>query len=212
MPITFNKPLVLGKKAVFNPGGFIITGSPEISSEGILSDISIGNYVLCNYIRGNTFEFNAKFNCTDFSANGSKNTIYCINANFSYLLRLEGNQLVLRTPDNWGSPAKGSKVFEENKDYWIRAAFDGSTYTAAVSEDGINWTEDINFVTSSLGSPAYLALGINPYTGSENPFNGTIDLKTVKLYSNGSLVLSGSKLITPEWQAKPFKFDVTSIN
>ena len=39
-----------------------------------------------------------------------------------------------------------------------------------------------------------------------------IDLKDFKIIADGEELLSGSKLVQPDWQTKPFKFDVEEIN
>lgn len=82
----------------------------------------------------------------------------------------------------------GTKTIEVNKWYWIKLIFDGTKYQVLVSDDGINYIEDIVVNTTAISAQGNsICLGRNVYisAGTKAQLYGKIDLlETYIKYAN----------------------------
>jgi len=223
MPITFNKPLALGKKAVFNPDVFTAAGSPEITNDGILE---YGNWQQGRkYVQAEISLDGAESFTLEGRFYTGNNTAYPPGRNGFLTMFSSGQteasyQIVLFC--NWqnrrfylkinNTTYTGSAdVLGENYTWYnFKLVYDGQTIKLYIDEElSISEAADL---TETLSNLHYLTIGGDVSSIYQQQIDKKYDLKKFKLAVNGQEVLSGSKLITPEWEAEPFKFDVKSIN
>ena len=209
--------------STFDKSKFTKVGSPIISDDGIMSNITVTNYAKMDTFdtSANSFEVNLKFRLTS-SANSS---YYLVSENYANGF-LTGFSIVLsysaisghymRVYINDGSEGgsfltiSGSKYFEINKDYYIKFVYDGSNYsldgstyvyTLYWSTDGVTFYLDGfstgNTKRSSGANTLYFGVKCS-VSGSTSSFSdaftiGSLDLKYFNVKVNGSPVLSGNQ-------------------
>jgi hypothetical protein len=85
---------------------------------------------------------------------------------------------------------KGTYVVLPETDYWLKLAFNGSSYTLSYSLDGVDY---INDITKETTSPVYggVTLGIGVNRVVAEPWLGTIDLTQSYIKINGKYWWSG---------------------
>ena len=86
-----------------------------------------------------------------------------------------------------------STIISANTTYYTKLVFNGSTYKLYISTDGVTYTEDGSFTSST---PVYQGLGliIGRHCNQDVPrqFLGTVDLKESYIMYNGNLWWSGT--------------------
>ena len=166
--ITFTKPIVANHIASAD-----INGSPTISTEGILSNLSSSNYLKIDAdsipgYSGSLFTNSAynwawtvKFKTpASFTSSyriftlGSSTSNFNIWASISEGANPTGSlALGVHNSDDWHSLYDGNTpyIFETDTWYWLRVSRDVSTntYKAEVSTDGLSWSTAYSFVSSS---------------------------------------------------------------
>ena len=216
MTLTFNNPLVLGKKAVFNPDVFTVIGSPSITAEGIASNFSVSNYIRLPEIvvTGADFEVDLGRVTMPELGHGFQMLTGGNDISHSFIIALQGNTNILYFGSN-------QRIFRtiitdiavsEGEVYRIKAGREDGTYYLDAALEGGNYTRYESSGILSILNELRLNIGSSADADRQYCWRGSYDLKQLKITADGQEVFSGSKLITPEWEAKPFKFDVKSIN
>ena len=215
MPLIFNKPLVLGRKAVFDADAFTVIGSPAITSEGIASGFNNSNAAIVQ----KTLDFTKPFEITGEFITGSVTVreqfiVYSRMHNdavpFVFGIHTDG-KFIGYYPISAAMQAYvfGAEAVPETK-YYFKINYDGTRLTMAVNTDKESLTPFLSSNSAVLSNLSSLYLCNR--SNLARPLSGKFDLKQFKIIIDGAEIFSGSKLITPEWEAKPFKFDVKSIN
>ncbi len=81
----------------------------------------------------------------------------------------------------------GTKSLETNKDYWVKLAFNGSSYKVSISEDGINFIEDLTIESSSPVFSPDTSLILGTHHGNNLSTNAKIYLKDTYLKVNDEM-------------------------
>lgn len=166
--ITFTRPVIANHIASAD-----INGSPTISAEGILSDLSSSKYLkidgdsISGYsgslFTNNTYNWawTVKFKTpTSFTSPHRIFTLGSSASNFNIWASIsEGANptgslaLGVHNSDDWHNLYDGNipYIFETDTWYWLRVSRDVSTntYKAEVSTDGMSWSTAYSFVSSS---------------------------------------------------------------
>lgn len=96
---------------------------------------------------------------------------------------------------SWFSDGSGTHSVQPNTTYWLRAKYDGSTYTLEYSTNGQDYITDISSVsTSTLVACPNCYLGIYSTSSFEGAWAGSIDLKETFVIVNGEYVYSYNNL------------------
>lgn len=212
MTLIFDKPLILGKKEVYNPEVFTIAGSPTITSDGIASGFDSSNYItsFLTFTPTSQVRYTAKFTTDNLSTTQMVFRFYN-NLTGSFITNavyIAQNKLRFQYTDRNFVVTD----IEENKTYWVILEWLDGKYYFKISTDSINYTdiaEPIESTEVMQGNNSRFTIGYSTNNGVNLSafFLGEIDLKELSVIVDGSEVLSGTKLIVPEWQNKPFKFD-----
>lgn len=188
----------LGKKGNYN-----IVGSPTISQNEILYNISANNYVYMDInapIASKNLLFKTKIHTpqTFASANIMKamaengmGVIINMNSAGQVLLYLSSNS----TSWNIANATATGFYLVADTDYWLKLYWTGYQYILAYSEDGI--TYKVAYALNStlpICATTKAYLGINS-DGSTHIFTGQIDLKEVQIQIDGEKVFGGVNAI-----------------
>lgn len=191
----------------FDPSKFTVVGSPTISEDGIASGFSARDYLKTGYFLDTS-------NLSRYAIYLKLNKAFSAKNNFlaqdrtlqnydSLVFRFDSNDRLQLFASKDGFAWSlfqgiiGTKVFENNKDYFIKFEYDINVgYTISYSEDGINYIKDISSSNKTKIKSFYLILGINNSPGYFFPFNGSIDLKYFSVTVDGEEVFNGLKDLT----------------
>lgn len=180
---------------------YTVTGSPTISSAGVLSGLTTSDYVTLDpyyLVNPNTFEFNTALSITSAPVADQTYLIISGNTTDSHYYAMSGIQLNIKNNQlamglYYGSTSvitygiRGSTVLSLNTKYYIRIVFNGTKYTLQISTDGINYTDEVSY-TSSTKVYQTAGLLIGGARSYNYPLNGEIYLADTNLTVNGSLV------------------------
>ena len=216
MALTFNKSLVLGKKEVFNPAGFTAVSGAQITSEGIASNFSTSNYIRLPEINVTDVDFEVDLGIVTIPelGHGFQMLTGGNDVSHSFIIALQGNTNILYFGSN-------QRIFRtivtdiavsEGQNYRIKAGRENETYYLDAALDGGNYTRYESSGTIAALNELRLNIGSSADADRQYYWRGSYDLKQLKITVDGVQVFSGSKLIQSDWQNKPFKFDVKSIN
>lgn len=179
-----------------------IVGNPTISSDGILSDITMNSYLIGPInpsVPITSFEFGAKFT-TSSSNPGRYQAIFgqTTQNKLTPQMALNGS-FILEIPctadgENWVTVDSGYAL-SYNTTYWAKAIWDGSYWTAYLSTDGTSYTEIGSLPLSAVYWVEPMAVGYDYNTTSGNVFNGSIDLKECYVKVNGEEYWRGATAI-----------------
>lgn len=163
---------------------YIITGSPTITSDSVVSGLSSSNYL--SRSTGATFSpgssaWEIKAKVTTGSSLGSEEIF--IDPNYDLRgIRIGFQehsgpkwQFLVSSGSYWinTSAYYGSYTVQPNTTYWIKAGYTGSEYYLEYSTDGSEYTRDVTY-SSSSAVDSY-ALQIRSYSGYT--WSGSVDLK-----------------------------------
>ena len=175
------------EKRVFDINKVTVIGSPTITSDGVASGFSGSNYLTSSFILGEkdwVIRTKIKTNSTIPSSaviiNGSSCTLQFYNSAIYGSTRDSNNSFILNTPF---TPTI-------NTEYLLEFSHIDNLYSFKYSKDnGLTW------VLVGSANNTSLSRNVNTqqtYTIGQN-FNGEIDLKYCKVYSNNELVYSPTK-------------------
>lgn len=178
----------------------------------IASNFSDNNYIDCGTIQipsGSTWDFRFKFNSGDsgyqlvggFGTENNKGMAVNLSGGYlSYYISSDGS--------GWdiASGSSASLSLTNNTDYYMRRYFTGTQYKLDISTTGEFNGEEINYITvdssTSINSNSmglYLGTWLNV---GNSPMDGNIDLSTVKLYIDNTLVYTCYEEIQGELTTK----------
>lgn len=197
----------------YNSDTYSVIGSPAITHDGIASSFSMNNYVKIesSITLGEDFELYLPFTPVD---NTGTTEIYraMTNNTFRFLLSQSSGSVIFNMND--GTNSLGIPVVI-NKDNIIP----GNTYVLVVKQknqtctygyihDGL-YTQTGTKTNYPLNMPSLNNIMIG--RGSNEKFNGTIDLKQIKIIVNGEEIINGSRInnyFTDEetWQQSVSKY------
>lgn len=223
MPLTFNKSLVLGKKAVYDSDAFTPVNSPSITTDGILTPAS-SKYVTFTGVdltAAQTWKIKGSFiavNPIPASTVGviltQTNTlgVQIIASGYTHAYYFQGS--LNGNSWTWTNSNIPVSTFIDNTKYYYEIEFTGEAYNYNISTDNQSFNTISSYTSSSplasLNSNCIYAIG-SSQNASRNWYKD-IDLKDFKIIADGQEVFAGLNLIQPDWQTQPFKFDVASIN
>ena len=198
--------------STFDLSKFEVVGSPVITEDGIASGFSESNNIRATYIPlGQNFKiFLPKFNSSD--VNTAQIILRYSDGNIRAQIYNGKIRLWRFTNINEYDLCLGITSLSNNKDYYyyIEHTTDGEKYyfKGYISTDGINWIKDVDF-TSTNAMYDYLnsvvPIQISGVDATQ-PFEGTIDLKSIAVWADGVPVFSGNK--TGIDVIKPDNFEV----
>ena len=219
MTLKFDEPLILGTKYEFNPEVFDAIGNPNITEEGILSNINTSNYVKtanAPIADDSAFEISATFKMTDDDPwNQAIWGVDNLNEWFNYL-QVFKNYIAFRMQfsDNTNYTMLYSMTVKENTEYRVIISWDKAVYRMKIYEEGellttLEYESELSL--KAIGS-AKLFIGRSQWGDPIYYLRGDINLKAFKIVVEGETVLSGGKIAEPKWEVKPFRFDIERIN
>lgn len=159
---------------------FTKMGSPQVTDEGVLSNLTSSNYVKTPvYLSPGDKKWlmQVKFNCSTINA-GDSQYIFCSSRYLNGPYIIISAQGIINCSLANGALIGGvndSETMLANQDYWIRLEFDGiNKYTASKSLNGVDFTIMGSFESNTLiNSTDFMQLG---YSSSGTYFRGSIDL------------------------------------
>jgi len=173
----------------------ILLNNVSIDEKGIIEQKYSDSYITINkeFLPGNSsWEFATKFKFDSLRATtqtiigktGSHNPIV-IQMQTEGKLQMD----ISSNGTNWNLVNKktGNKVLQPETWYWIKLKFDGNSYQVLISEDGINYSKDIEEATSTIAyQKDKYVLGDNLYSAGSYKFYGYFDLKEtyIKIVDN----------------------------
>lgn len=186
----------------FNRKSFTVVGSPTLSEEGVLSDVTTYDYVYTpsiDFSEADTWEiYTPIFNFTNLST-GIHTVLYStLNQNaISIFVRANGKT----SWGIWENLGDENPIFKkdantgilENTNYQLRMVFTGSQYQLYLSTEGgefILADTNISSVKTNINAPIYVGRG-----NGQLLTNGSLDLKKFSIRKNGVEIFSGNKLI-----------------
>jgi len=179
-----------------------IVGNPTISSDCILSGITMNSYLIGPTnpsLPITSFEFGAKFT-TSSSNPGRYQAIFgqTTQNKLTPQMALNG-AFILQIPctadgENWVTVESGYAL-SYNTTYWAKAIWDGSNWTAYLSTDGTSYSELGSLPLSAVYWVEPMAIGYDYNTSHGNVFNGSIDLKECYVKVNGEEYWRGATAI-----------------
>lgn len=193
--------IITGDKVWINKGdvygrNFDIVGSPVIDySNSIVSGFSTSDYLkLQNLFNpgNNSWEVRAKVT-TGASVSTEQDIFGATEDQMLFRIGLAGTttnrfQILVSNGTTWinSSTHSGSYVVQPETIYWIKAGFDGTnTYYLDYSLDGINYTRDVTYTSSSkIGAVSGVYNTIS--TPSSSVWTGNIDLSETKIIINNT--------------------------
>ena len=203
--------------SAFDISKFEVVGSPVITDDGVASNFSNGNYLKIPKV----FDFSRPFTIDCKFTTGStliERNLFGVRLSGGYAIvaGIWQGALGIIFPNTDGGITQETGIpATRNTLYYYHLEYDGVNFIVEVGTDKNNLTQIVNSTkfnggTTVITSETFFGLGTSRL--GDSPWQGTIDLKEFKITIDGEEVFSGSKLITPQWQNKPFKFDVKSIN
>lgn len=176
------------------PDDYTVAGTPTISADGIVSGFSSSNYLTTtnsiDFASANEWQLDCCF--VTPSSITTDNSIYSGNVSYNgirHTINSSGKLNVALASSTSGYDI-GSIVglaLSPNTKYWSRVIFKNNKYSLYYSTDGINYTETGTAISSaSKIMSAVGKIGVN--NNNNTPFTGSIDLNSVKIYVDGSLV------------------------
>ncbi len=197
----------------YNSDTYSVIGSPAITHDGIASSFSMNNYVKIesSITLGEDFELYLPFTPVD---NTGTTEIYraMTNSTFRFLLSQSSGSVIFNMND--GTNSLGTPVVI-NKDNIIP----GNTYVLVVKQK--NQTCTYGYIHDGLytqtGTKTNYPLNMTSLNnimigrGGNDKFNGTIDLKQIRIIVNGEEIINGSRInnyFTDEetWQQNVSKY------
>lgn len=198
---TLTKPTYLierRKPKVWNRGQFTIVGNPSISDDGIASGFSTSNYITLHskLPTSNTFKVTGRFKCTNVGAiqwifaEGIKSGVWKV---FGIAVGIASNGDFICLLGNGSDSQTIRQQIKSNTWYRFEFIDNGSEYISRLSEDGVNYTEQKITKTVTRGEVRRPTIGVYETQDSVifDPFNGSIDLKAFKIYTDNNLVFDG---------------------
>lgn len=179
-------------KSLLNKVNANVVGSLVIN-DGVVSGFTAGDYLVSQFIPENikSFEFSCKVNSgnitsTSFAAligndttNRHSPQITIDNGSFWFGVSSDGS--------SWTSVKGGTPV--ANKDYWLKASWNGTQIELKVSEDGVVYTSLGTTLVSSVVWDEFFRIGDD--NAANDHWLGSIDLNNLSLSIDGSLWWKG---------------------
>lgn len=162
----------------------------------IASDFATGSYIYSDVVFPvhNTWEYITKFKITDSS-------IYnCLLSSdtsdlFGFDLGIRNNKIEwyiryesASSGNSIENAGKGAATISNNTWYWVKFGFDGSKYYSAYSTNGITYTNDYEYASSTkchIGS--HINIGAE-FRASNAQFKGSVDLANTSMSVNGQVI------------------------
>lgn len=189
------------KHSTFDKSKFTVVGSPTITDDGVASGFSSGNYLKLpsNPDLSNKFEIEMSF-IMPATLSGEEYL-------FSYLTAVASgiyinpkgvlSWLITKKDDAHYYAGNNTYILQPNTRYFIKFGYNGTQYYTKYSLDGINYTLNgyYNTTTPVLTNmnTQIIRLGVDPQYNVGRPFTGSIDLKSLSITVDGKEVFSGNK-------------------
>ena len=181
------------------PDDYTVVGTPTITSDGVASGFSSGNYLqipVPDFSNANRWELFGKFRLNSIPVSAAQ---IVAGSMYNPLLVIATSQnkklyfsLGTSTGSGWqNTNIPGNTDLEENKDYWFKMEFTGSEYVLSLSTDGENYNREAYFTSTeklSYNSGYNLNLGTARGASGDYFSSGSIDLNAFKIYVDGNLV------------------------
>lgn len=173
-----------------------IIGAPLIE-EGNVSRFSATDYMVFPFIvDSKNYPFTISMCFTTSSDVTTQQNI--LDSYFGMALAIQNGRGIMALSSNGTSwdigLVTGAVAIAPNKTYYAKVSWDGSAYRTALSEDGINYVNDMYAATSIGLHPTTMYIGASPNifgAGSAHPFKGTINLNKCSLVVAGLDVWQG---------------------
>ena len=186
------------KPMVWDKEQFTVLGSPVISDSGVASGFSASNYIRVPYISlSQNFKiFTPKFNSTNVSQ--QQKIVRYSDGNIRIEIYNSKIRLFRYTANNVYDLPTGKTILQNNTDYYyyVEQTTNGTNYylKGYISTDGINWALDIDktFSTAMYDYSNSAPIQISGADATQ-PFLGTLNLKSFKIYTDNNLVFDGGK-------------------
>lgn len=198
------------KPKVWNKGQFTIVGNPSVSEDGVASGFSGSDYIKVPYqALGQNFKiFTPRFNSSDVSQ--TQKLVRYSDGNIRIEIYQNKIRLFRYSDLNVYDLPTGKTTLQNNTDYYyyVEQTTDGTNYylKGYISTDNKNWTLDID---KTYTVPMYDRLNSAPIqisgVDANQPFIGTLDLKSFKIYTDNTLIFDGGK---QTYAYDPSKFTV----
>ena len=204
-------------KIDFKPLNVTIVGSPTIN-RGVASNFTTANYLMTpksiNLNSVNTWELVIAFTGNKGSLLQQKtNTPNVVGICYNgFAVRLDGNSTWTWLVENLEN--------DGNTKYWHKLIFNGSSYIAYRSTDGVEYTQVgiLNTTTKVISNTQPFTIGINDVL--TDPFGGSIDLPNCYIKINNQVwwqggigqctLKKGSKVYKPDGSYRITESDMTS--
>ena len=181
------------KKEVFDINKVTLVGSPTITDDGVLSNITTNDYIniLPNIptlsLSGN-FEIKMKFTSPDLTR--AQYDLISLN-NFGFVIKIAntGALLVYLSSDGTGwneSNGAGTttSTIKPNTTYSFKFGYNGTNYYIDISTDNKTFTQVFNKVGKALNSPK-VNFNLGKGTGDNALIGGSIDLASFSITRDG---------------------------
>ena len=173
---------------VIKPDNYTVVGSPTISDDGVASGFTLSNdYIVVNkqILNYKELVFETKFIYTKTDTVGS---IYWANGiAFRNIIGVSGNvQFYIEKEGKYYSVGYPASDFKEGDIVLSRAIIDKSFISVEVFVNNVSLGVQTLSNPIDLTSISKIGIGAN-YVGN-NPYNGSIDLNSFKIYVDGELV------------------------
>lgn len=174
-------------KKLFDKSKFTVIGSPTITDDGVASGFSAGNYLKFPSFNNSNFSIILPITLSKILDN---TRLFEEIATTEYISRIVilNSRIHLFVASNdgttWSVNKNGKTALSPNTKYYVRFSYDGTIYRVDISNDLINWQNEIEAGSSTLlRNVEWKAISTIE----------TIDLKSISIIVDGKEVFSGSK-------------------
>ncbi|MBQ2396028.1 MAG: hypothetical protein II304_03140 [Bacteroidales bacterium] len=183
------------KPKVWNKGQFTIVGNPSITDEGVASGFSGNNYIEAPKIDiTKPFTINIKIKTSSTLSAASNEYFLCGDDNRTFIIGIDYGKLHawISSNNSWWDigNVSGGVLLNPNTEYFIRFSWDGNIYKIDYSTDNVDF---VNGITINSSTPIYPInrIFLGSWATNGNELTGSINLKSIKYYTDNNLVFDG---------------------